>query len=58
MVQVMDKSSAQAYLSANPKIDACFYLVPYKVTIDGKPQLGWENQGYPSQRMYVKRGGV
>jgi hypothetical protein len=55
IVQVPNAAAATAYLAANPNIGKCFYLVPYQVTVDGKSQRGWENQGYPNTRVYVSR---
>jgi hypothetical protein len=55
LIQVYDATAGAAYLAANSDIDLCFYLVPYAPTIDDKVQLGLENQGYPPQRVYVRR---
>jgi hypothetical protein len=55
VVQVVNAAAAAAYLSANAEIDACFYLSPFHATVDGKEHYGWENQGYPPDRVYVHR---
>jgi hypothetical protein len=55
VIQVTSAAAATAYLAANTDILSCYYLLPFHATVDGKEHYGWENQGYPPERVYVHR---